>query len=106
MPIRAYATGLIPPFTTSGASVVSSNAFDPLSGDVTITTPVLVGINGAGIAPPTVTYAEGMIGVWQVEFVVPSSISASATTHLELGIPINGKTVLAKGSSFPTGPLP
>jgi uncharacterized protein (TIGR03437 family) len=101
--LRAYVTGLIPPFTSSGASVVSSNSFDPLSGDVTITTPVIVGVNHAGIAPPTVTYAEGMIGVWQVEFVVPAGTAANALTPFDLGIPVNGQTVLAKGSKFPVG---
>jgi uncharacterized protein (TIGR03437 family) len=102
--LRAYVTGLIPPFTSTGASVVSSNSFDPLSGDVAITTPVIVGINNAGIAPPTVTYAEGMIGVWQVEFVVPAGTAANALTKFDVGIPINGQTVLAKESRFPVGP--
>ncbi len=101
--LRAYVTGLIPPFTSTGASVVSSNSFDPLSGDVAITTPVIVGVNHAGIAPPTVTYAEGMIGVWQVEFVVPTGTAANALTPFDIGIPINGQTVLAKGSKFPVG---
>jgi len=104
--LRAYVTGLIPPFTSSGASVVASNSFDPLSGPVTITTPVLVGINHAGIAPPTATYAAGMIGVWEVQFVVPAGVKTGALIAFDVGIPINGKTVLAKGSKMPIGPLP
>ncbi len=103
--LSAYVTGLIPPFNASGDSVVSSNSFGP-STPVTVTTPVLVAINGAGLAPPTTTYAQGMIGVWEVQFVVPTSTPGSAATRLAIGIPINGKTVVAKGSKFPVGPLP
>ncbi len=103
--VRTYVTGLIPPLTKSGASTVASNSTVKLSG-VTITTPVLVAIDGAGIAPPSTTYAAGMIGVWQVEFVVPSGVAPNALTRFTLGIPVDGKTVVAKASRFPLGPLP
>ena len=101
--LRAYVTGLIPPFTNTGASTVSSNLYLPLTGEVTITTPVIVGVNHAGIAPPTVTYAYGMAGVWEVEFVVPTGTAANASAAFDIGIPVNGQTVLAKGSLFPIG---
>jgi uncharacterized protein (TIGR03437 family) len=103
--LRAYVTGLTPPFTSTGTSVISSDSFDPVP-DVTITTPVLVAINGAGIAAPVVVYAEGMIGVWEVQFVVPTGATANAQALFNIGVPVNGKTIVSKGSRFPIGPLP
>jgi uncharacterized protein (TIGR03437 family) len=103
--LRSYVTGLIPPFNPSGTSVVSSNSFDPLTG-VTITTPVIVGINSKAIPPPTVTYADGMIGVWEVQFVLPAGTPTGLLVPFVVGIPINGQNVFAKGSKVPIGPLP
>lgn len=106
--LRAYVTGLIPPFDSSGGSMVSSNTLGSTAG-VTITTPVIVSLNSASVNikgdfPPVVTYAEGMIGVWQVEFVVPASPKTGSNVPFNVGIPVNGANVWAKASHIPVGP--
>jgi len=92
-----YATGLIP-----DAGTIGTNMFAPLDSDVTITSPVIVGVNNAGIPQaPTVIYARGLIGVWEVRFVVPSKAPPNKNTPFVIAVPVNGKLVFAKGTTLP-----
>ncbi len=94
--ITAYVTGLIPP-----AGAIGTGSFAPPGSDLQITTPVIVGVNHSGVAPPTVFYAPDLIGVWEVQFTVPSNAKTGPSVAFDVGIPINGKTVLARGSKMP-----
>jgi uncharacterized protein (TIGR03437 family) len=94
--ITAYVTGLIP-----AAGAIGTNSFAPPDSQVDITTPVIVAVNNAGVAPPTVFYAPNLIGAWEVQFTVPSNAPTGASIPFAVGIPINGKTVVAKRSKMP-----
>jgi len=79
--LRAFVTGLIPPMTSTGQSEIATNAFAPVGTDLTITTPVIMGIGHVGLGNATsVIYAHDLIGVWEVEFVVPATGSKALTT--------------------------
>ncbi len=104
--LRAFVTGLIPPMNSSGTSEIGTNDFAPSDSDITITTPVVMGINHAGIAPPTsVIYAHDLIGVWEVTFQVPSNAPTGSNIPLDIGIPDptnDNKLILNKvGSKIP-----
>ncbi len=102
--LRAFVTGLIPPTNSSGESEVGTNDFAPSTGDVTITTPIVMGINNAGIPPPTsVIYAHDLIGVWEVTFVLPASAPSGANVPLAIGVPdpTNNNKLILGGSKIP-----
>ncbi|HKX00396.1 MAG TPA: Ig-like domain-containing protein [Bryobacteraceae bacterium] len=92
---RAYVTGLIPPPNSIG-----TNMTVPLDGDISITTPVIVGINNAGVLVPSVKYAHNLIGVWEVEFIVPTNTAPGARAPFALAIPANGGLAFAQGSTI------
>jgi len=97
--IRAYVTGLIPP---DGTLLTNMYAPPPPAPDITITTPVIVGIDHHGThAKPTVIYAPNLIGVWEVEFIVNSDAPSGANVAFDLAIPVNGSNVFAVGSHMP-----
>lgn len=102
--LRAFVTGLIPPTDSSGNSEIGTNDFAPSTTDVTITTPVIMGINNAGIAPPTsVIYAHDLIGVWEVTFVLPDTAPSGKNVPLAIGVPdpTNNNKLLLGGSKIP-----
>ncbi len=103
--LTAFVTGLIPPTDSSGNSVIQTNEFAPPGSDVTITTPIVMGVGHEGThQPPTAKYAHDLIGVWEVTFVVPSDAS-SGDNPLNIAIPDptnNNKRILNKrGSVIP-----
>jgi hypothetical protein len=103
--LTAFVTGLIPPTNSSGTSVIQTNEFAPPGSDVTITTPIVMGVGHEGTPqPPTAKYAHDLIGVWEVTFVVPSDASGGDNA-LNIGIPDptnNNKLILNKrGSVIP-----
>ena len=96
---RAYVTGLIPP---DGTLLTNMYAPPPPAADITITTPVIVGVNHHGThGKPTVIYAHNLIGVWEVQFVVPTDAPSGPSVPFDLAIPVNGSNVFAVGSHMP-----
>jgi uncharacterized protein (TIGR03437 family) len=103
--LTAFVTGMIPPTDSSGNSVIKTNEFAPPGSDVTITTPIIIGVGSEGVAPPSAIYAHNLIGVWQVQFTVPSDAPSGNDIFLNLGIPDpnnNGKLIVnQRGSKIP-----
>ena len=100
--LTAFVTGMIPPTDSSGNSLIQTNEFAPPGGDVTITTPIVMGVGHEGTPqPPTAKYAHDLIGVWEVTFVVPSDAS-SGDNALNIGIPdpTTNKLILNKRGSI------
>ena len=85
------------------ARSISTNEFAPPGDDVTITTPIVMGVGHEGTPqPPTARYAHDLIGVWEVTFVVPGDAS-SGDNPLNIGIPDptnNNKLILNKRGSI------
>ena len=81
---RAYVTGLIPP------AGLTTNAQLPIDTDIVITTPVIVGVNNAGVKVISVKYARNLVGVWEVQFEVPSNAKTGSNLHFAIGVPITG----------------
>jgi len=99
--IRVFVTGLIPPTDSSGASEIGTNEYAPLGSEITITTPVTFGIDHKGYGAPTVMYAHNLIGVWEVQFTVPTAAPSGNNVALDLIIPSNGQKYAAKGTKLP-----
>jgi uncharacterized protein (TIGR03437 family) len=94
--IRTYVTGLIP-----AAGSIGTDMFAPLGSDIAITTPVIVGVNNAGVLVPQVVYARDMIGVWEVHFIVPEDTATGNNVPFAVAIPVNGKLVFGQPSKIP-----
>jgi uncharacterized protein (TIGR03437 family) len=93
---RVFVTGLIPP------AGLGTNMLSPLDSDIVITTPVIVGVDNGGVPVPSVQYARNLVGIWVVEFVVPSSSKAGPRdAPFAVAEPVNGKPVYAQGSLIP-----
>jgi uncharacterized protein (TIGR03437 family) len=93
--IRAYVTGLIAP-----AGEIGTNEFSPLDHDVEITTPVVVGVNNAGVHVERVIYARNLIGVWQVEFDVPDNTASGINAPFAVAVPVGKSLVYSQGSKI------
>jgi uncharacterized protein (TIGR03437 family) len=91
---RAFVTGLTPP------GGLATDALAPIDSDIVIPTPVIVGINNAGVRVPSVKYARGMVGVWEVEFVVPKGTNPDARAPFAVAVPVNGKLIFAQPSTI------
>jgi uncharacterized protein (TIGR03437 family) len=94
--IRTYLTGLTPDPGTIG-----TNMFAPLDSDIAITSRVIVGINNAGVPVHSVTYARGLIGVWEVQFDIPGNAPTGPNVVFALGVPSGGRYAYTQGSSIP-----
>ncbi|MBZ5592731.1 MAG: hypothetical protein LAP39_10880 [Acidobacteriia bacterium] len=81
---RAFITGLIPP------AGLTTNAQLPIDSDIVITTPVIVGINNAGVKVNSVKYAANLVGVWEVQFTVPSTAPTGSNIAFVVAIPVPG----------------
>jgi adhesin/invasin len=93
---RTFVTGLIPP------AGLGTDMLSPLDSDIAITTPVIVGVDNAGVKVVLVQYARNMVGVWEVQFVVPSSGAAGPRdAPFAVAVPVNGKLVFAQSSLIP-----
>jgi uncharacterized protein (TIGR03437 family) len=93
---RAFVTGLIPP------PGLGTNMLSPIDSDIAITTPVIVGVDNAGVQVPSVKYARNLVGVWEVEFVVPSSSTPGPRdAAFAVAVPVSGKLVFGQSSLIP-----
>jgi uncharacterized protein (TIGR03437 family) len=93
--VTAYATGLIPAAGTIGTNMIV------LPGtEVAVGTPVIVGVNNAGVHLVSATYANNLIGVWLVVFDIPDGTASGANVPFALATPVNGKLVFAQSSKI------
>jgi uncharacterized protein (TIGR03437 family) len=92
---RAYVTGLISPAGSIGTDMEA-----PLDSDIEITTPVIVGVNNAGVHVLSVKYARNLIGVWEVEFEVPADTAPGARAPFAMAIPANGGLAFTQPSTI------
>jgi len=102
--LTMFVTGMIPPTDSSGNSVIKTNEFAPPGGDVTITTPIIVGVGREGTrTPPTAKYAHDLIGVWEVTFTVPDDAPSGNDNQLNIAIvdPTAGKIINKRPSHIP-----
>ena len=91
---RAFVTGLIPP------AGLTTNAQLPIDSDIVITTPVIVGINNAGVKVDSVKYAANLVGVWEVQFEVPSDTATGNNVPFVLAIPVTGGKAFSQTSDL------
>jgi uncharacterized protein (TIGR03437 family) len=90
---RTFVTGLIPP------AGLGTDMLSPIDSDIAITTPVIVGVDNAGVKVLLVQYARNMVGVWEVQFVVPSSGAAGPRdAPFAVAVPVNGHLVFGQSS--------
>jgi uncharacterized protein (TIGR03437 family) len=101
--VRMFATGLgqtTPPLTT--------NEFDPLvpgpnnllvPQTLVVNASVVVGIDNAGVLVTSAQYAYGMVGVYEVDFVVPQSAPAGNNAPFAIGL-YQGTNLLFGNSSL------
>ena len=80
---RAYVTGLAPP------AGLTTNAQLPIDSDIVITTPVIVGVNNAGVKVISVKYARSLVGVWEVQFEVPTSAKTGSNLPFAVAVPVS-----------------
>ena len=93
--VTVYATGLIPEAGTIGTNMIV------LPGtEVAVGTPVIVGINNAGVHVVSATYANNLIGVWLVVFDIPDGTPSGANVPFAIATPVNGKLVFAQSSTI------
>jgi uncharacterized protein (TIGR03437 family) len=93
--VTAYATGLIPAAGTIGTNMIV------LPGtEVAVGTPVIVGVNNAGVHVVSATYANNLIGVWLVVFDIPDGTASGANVPFALATPVNGKLVFGQSSKI------
>lgn len=91
---RAYVTGLIPP------AGLTTNAQLPIDTDIVITTPVIVGVDNAGVKVISVKYARNLVGVWEVQFEVPASAKTGSNLPFAVGIPVSGGHAYSQASDI------
>jgi uncharacterized protein (TIGR03437 family) len=91
---RAYVTGLIPP------AGLTTNAQLPIDGDIVITTPVIVGVNNAGVKVISVKYARNLVGVWEVQFEVPTSAKTGSNIPFAVAVPTTGGNAYSQTSDI------
>jgi uncharacterized protein (TIGR03437 family) len=94
--IRTYLTGLVP-----DAGTIGTNMFTPLDNDIAITSQVIVGVNNAGVPLHSVTYAHNLIGVWEVQFDIPSDTAPGSNVIFSLGVPSGGGYAYTQASHIP-----
>ena len=96
--ILMYATGLgitSPPVGTNQTPITGTNAL--------VQGQVIVGVNNSGVQVVSAQAAPGMIGVYQVAFVVPSNAPTGNNIVLSLAInaPDGSPTQFSNGSAIP-----
>ena len=91
---RAFVTGLVPP------SGLTTNEQLPIDSDIVITTPVIVGVNNAGVKVISVKYAANLVGVWVVEFEVPNDSATGSNIPFAVAVPITGGLAFSQGSDI------
>ena len=81
---RAYITGLIPP------AGLTTDAQLPIDTDILFTSPLIVGVNNAGVPISSVKYARNLVGVWEVQFEVPAKSKTGPNLPFAVGVPLAG----------------
>lgn len=94
--IRTYLTGLTP-----DPGTVKTNMFAPLDNEIAITSRVIVGLNNAGVPVHSVTYAQDLIGVWEVQFDIPSNAPTGPNVIFSVGVPSGGRYAYTQASYIP-----
>ena len=98
--IRIYLTGLGPVNPS-----ISTGNFSPATGpDPVVTSPLLLGLNNAGINIVQAIYARNLIGVYEITFTVPTDTAGFPSGSLPLAVAIQGPSpngyVFGNGSSI------
>lgn len=94
--IHMFATGL-------GAVTpnVTTNQFGP-SPAATVTGTLIVGVQGVGALVGAQTYAANLVGVYEVDFIVPDNVPSGRDELLSIAvIAADGSTVTGNGSLIP-----
>jgi uncharacterized protein (TIGR03437 family) len=91
---RAFVTGLIPP------PGLTTNAQLPIDSDIVITTPVIVGVNNAGVKVDSVKYAANLVGVWELKFEVPSDTATGDHVPFVIAVPVTGGKAFSQTSDL------
>jgi uncharacterized protein (TIGR03437 family) len=90
-----YATGLgqvtNPPTSTNRSG----------TGTQTVPSPVVVGLNNAGVATEPAQYAVGYVGIYIVYFTIPTTANSATDIKLDLQVLVNNQGVFANSVYLP-----
>jgi uncharacterized protein (TIGR03437 family) len=94
--LRTYATGMGPllPRPQTNQPAPAEGAAEPAQR-------LIVGVNHEGAVLLSAHYAEGMIGVEEIEFRIPPDVPSGTDIPLELAVVFGRKTVYSNKSSLP-----
>jgi uncharacterized protein (TIGR03437 family) len=98
--LRAFATGLGRPVTKSGFPLGSNQA--GLPGDDAAPLPaIILGVNNEGVFPTAVKWAEDLIGVYQLDFIAPTTVGSNANVPFAVADTINDTLIFGNPSKVP-----
>ena len=98
--LRAYVTGLGRPVSASGVLIGTNQSGIP-GDDATPLVPIIVGVNDQGVAVTSAVYAQDLIGVYIVSFVVPSDAPSGKDIDFALAVNLNGNLLFSNPSHLP-----
>ena len=94
--LRMFATGLGPMLPEVRTNQMGGEGFnsEPLQR-------LIIGVNHRGVPLVSARYAEGMVGVEEITFRIPSDVPAGRDIPLSVGVVVRGRTVYSNKSSLP-----
>lgn len=98
--LRAYVTGLGRPVSASNVLIGSNQSGIP-GDDATPLVPIIVGVANQGVAVISAVYAQDLIGVYLVSFVLPSDAPSGKDIGLALAVNVNGNLLYSNSSEIP-----
>jgi uncharacterized protein (TIGR03437 family) len=98
--LRAYVTGLGRPVSASNVLIGSNQSGIP-GDDATPLVPIIVGVANQGVAVISAVYAQDLIGVYLVSFVVPSDAPSGKDIGFSLAVNLNGNLLYSNSSEIP-----
>ncbi|HWC00347.1 MAG TPA: hypothetical protein VG672_26750, partial [Bryobacteraceae bacterium] len=94
--IRTFVTGLgpvDPPIGTNQAGIPDT--------DQNVTSQIVVGVNNAGVRVVNAKYAENLIGIYEVDFQVPSDTATGNDVPFAVAVTQGNNLVFGNGSALP-----
>jgi len=98
--VRAFVTGLGRPRSKNGF-LIGTNQGGILGDDASPQPSIVVGVNNGGVTPTSVVYAQDLIGVYIVTFVVPADSATGPNVNFVVAASLNENLIFSNPSRFP-----
>jgi uncharacterized protein (TIGR03437 family) len=98
--LRAYVTGLGRPVSASNVLIGTNQGGIP-GDDATPLVPIIIGVANQGVAVTSAVYAQDLIGVYIVSFLVPSDAPSGKDISFALAVNLNGNLLYGNSSEIP-----